>query len=34
MGYPTAAHMAALKQHGICPQHRKSYAPVAALLTG
>ena len=33
MGYPTAAHLAALKAHGICPQHRKSYAPVAALLS-
>ncbi|GHT89906.1 ribonuclease HII [Betaproteobacteria bacterium] len=32
MGYPTAAHLAALKLHGVCPQHRKSYAPVAALL--
>lgn len=32
MGYPTAAHMAALKLHGVCPQHRKRYAPVAALL--
>jgi ribonuclease HII len=32
MGYPTAAHMLALQQHGPCPQHRKTFAPVAALL--
>lgn len=28
-GYPTKAHMAALEQLGPCPQHRRSYAPVA-----
>ena len=28
MGYPTAKHLEALKEHGICPIHRKSYAPV------
>ncbi len=27
-GYPTAAHLLALQAHGICPQHRLSYAPV------
>lgn len=27
-GYPSAAHRAALLQHGPCPQHRRSYAPV------
>ncbi len=31
-GYPTAAHLLALQVHGICPQHRLSYAPVRALL--
>jgi ribonuclease HII len=31
-GYPTAAHLAALKQHGITDVHRRSYAPVKALL--
>ena len=31
-GYPTAAHLLALEAHGICPQHRLSYAPVRALL--
>ena len=25
-----AAHLAALQQHGPCPQHRRSFAPVAA----
>ena len=28
-GYPTAAHRAALMQHGPCPEHRRSYTPVA-----
>jgi len=32
-GYPTAAHMALLQQHGVSPVHRRSYAPVKALLT-
>ena len=31
-GYPTAAHLLALQAHGICPQHRLSYAPVKAFL--
>ena len=31
-GYGTAAHLLALRKHGACPQHRKSFAPVAALL--
>ncbi len=31
-GYPTAAHFAALKRLGPCPQHRCSFAPVRALL--
>lgn len=31
MGYPTAAHLAALRAHGVSPVHRKSYAPVAQL---
>lgn len=28
-GYPTPAHLAALAEHGPCPQHRRSFAPVA-----
>ncbi|MDF1623543.1 MAG: ribonuclease HII [Pseudohongiella nitratireducens] len=28
-GYPTAVHLAALIEHGPCPAHRSSYAPVA-----
>jgi len=28
MGYGTAVHLAALKAHGACPQHRRSFAPV------
>ncbi|SDX02635.1 RNase HII [Lysobacter enzymogenes] len=27
-GYSTAAHLAALRAHGPCPQHRRSFAPV------
>jgi len=27
-GYPTAEHLALLDQHGACPMHRRSYAPV------
>lgn len=31
-GYPTARHRAALAERGITPHHRRSYAPVAAIL--
>ena len=31
-GYGTAVHLAALREHGACPQHRKSFAPVAQVL--
>ncbi len=31
MGYPTAAHFAALQAHGASPVHRKSFGPVAQL---
>lgn len=31
-GYPTKAHMAALAEHGPCPEHRRSYAPVREYL--
>ena len=27
-GYPTAAHMQALTEHGVTPSHRRSFAPV------
>lgn len=27
-GYPTRAHFEALAEHGPCPEHRRSYAPV------
>ena len=33
MGYPTAAHFAALAQYGASPVHRKSFAPVARQLS-
>jgi ribonuclease HII len=32
--YPTPEHLAALKALGPCPEHRRSYAPVAACLRG
>jgi ribonuclease HII len=28
-GYGTAEHLAALREHGACPQHRRSFSPVA-----
>lgn len=31
-GYGTAEHLAALKAHGACPQHRKSFRPVTEVL--
>lgn len=31
-GYPTPAHLAALKEHGACPHHRRSFAPVRETL--
>ena len=27
-GYPTAVHLQALAEHGPCPEHRRSFAPV------
>jgi ribonuclease HII len=31
-GYGTAEHLAALAEHGACPQHRKTFRPVADVL--
>ena len=28
-GYPTPQHLASLREHGACVQHRKSFKPVA-----
>lgn len=33
MGYPTAVHLQALREYGVSPVHRRSYAPVAKLLS-
>lgn len=33
-GYPTPLHLERLRLHGVSPVHRKSYAPVRALLGG
>lgn len=32
VGYPTAAHLAAIEKHGITPHHRRSFAPVRRYL--
>ena len=34
MGYGTAVHMAALREHGPCEIHRRSFAPVARVIKG
>lgn len=33
-GYPTAAHLAALNQHGVSAEHRRSFGPVRKLIQG
>jgi len=33
-GYPTKDHIAALEKLGPCPEHRRSFGPVAAILEG
>lgn len=33
-GYPTPEHLAALRLHGACSAHRRSFAPVRAVLAG
>lgn len=32
-GYPTPDHLTRLQAHGVCPEHRRSYAPIRELLT-
>jgi len=32
MGYPTATHFAALKEFGVCEEHRRSFSPVRNVL--
>jgi ribonuclease HII len=31
-GYPTAEHVAALREHGVTPHHRRSFGPVKVVL--
>ena len=31
-GYGTAEHLVALQQHGACPEHRRTFAPVARVM--
>jgi ribonuclease HII len=33
-GYPTPEHLAALRTHGACPEHRRSFGPVRDVLAG
>ena len=33
-GYPTPEHLAALRAHGACPEHRRSFGPVRDVLAG
>lgn len=30
-GYPTRLHLQKLREHGVCPEHRRSFKPVGAL---
>lgn len=32
-GYPTAEHVAAIHRHGVTPHHRRSFAPIRAVLS-
>lgn len=32
-GYPSPVHLAALAEHGPCPQHRRSFAPVRQVVS-
>jgi ribonuclease HII len=31
-GYPTAQHLAALREHGVTPWHRRTFGPVQEIL--
>jgi ribonuclease HII len=33
-GYPTQAHLSALRRHGVTAMHRRSFAPVRGILEG
>jgi len=33
-GYGTRLHLEALKEYGVCPEHRRSFAPVARAVDG
>ena len=32
VGYGTAKHLAAIKEHGICPEHRQSFEPIKSMV--
>ena len=32
MGYPTPMHLEVIRQRGICPEHRKTFGPVKAVI--
>ncbi|MAF17312.1 MAG: ribonuclease HII [Marinomonas sp.] len=33
-GYPTALHLAAIQEHGVCDIHRRSFGPVKRIIEG
>lgn len=33
-GYPTAVHLAAIQEHGVCDIHRRSFGPVKRIIEG
>ena len=33
-GYPTKVHLEALREHGVTPLHRQSYAPIRRIVSG
>lgn len=33
-GYPTKRHLKAIKEHGICDEHRRSYEPIKSIING
>lgn len=33
-GYPTAVHLAAIQEHGVCELHRRSFGPVKRIIEG
>ena len=32
LGYGTEEHLEAIKKHGVCPEHRRSFGPIREVL--